>query len=148
MRGFKVCKGYNESEINIPKRSTEFSAGYDIESIEEILIFPNETVLLKTGLKAYMENDEVLKIYPRSSLGIKKHLMMANNVGIIDKDYFENEKNDGHIHIALYNFGKEPVKIEKYERVAQGIFVKYYVSESEQKPLTQRKGGIGSTNKH
>ena len=77
MRGFKVCKGYENSDITLPKRGTKFSAGYDIESAEDVVIEPGCMVMIKTGIKAYMQEDEVLKVYPRSSIGIKKNLMMA-----------------------------------------------------------------------
>jgi dUTP pyrophosphatase len=147
MRGFKVCKGFENSDISLPKRGTKYSAGYDIESCEEVVINPKEVVVVKTGVKAYMKDDEVLQIYPRSSLGFKKHLMLANTVGIIDSDYFENEKNDGHIMIGLYNYGNEVQTISKHERIAQGIFSKYLVCEDEEEINTIRKGGIGSTNK-
>ena len=147
MRGFKVCKGFENCDINLPKRGTKFSAGYDFESAEDVVINPKEMKVIKTGIKAYMENDEVLKIYPRSSLGIKKQLMMANNVGIIDSDYFENPSNDGHIHVALYNFGDKTQEIKKHERIAQGIFVKFLISEVEEEVVNVREGGIGSTNK-
>lgn len=147
MRGFKVCKGFENSDISLPKRGTKYSAGYDIESCEDVVINPKEVVVVKTGVKAYMKDDEVLQIYPRSSLGFKKHLMLANTVGIIDSDYFENEKNDGHIMIGLYNYGNEVQTISKHERIAQGIFLKYLVCEDEEEINTIRKGGIGSTNK-
>jgi dUTP pyrophosphatase len=147
MRGFKVCKGFENSDISLPKRGTKYSAGYDIESCEDVVINPKEVVVVKTGVKAYMKDDEVLQIYPRSSLGFKKHLMLANTVGIIDSDYFENEKNDGHIMIGLYNYGNEVQTISKHERIAQGIFSKYLVCEDEEEINTIRKGGIGSTNK-
>ena len=146
MRGFKVCKGYENSDITLPKRGTKFSAGYDIESAEDVVIEPGCMVMIKTGIKAYMQEDEVLKVYPRSSIGIKKNLMMANNVGIIDCDYFENEKNDGHIHVALYNFGTKSQYISKHERIAQGIFCKYLTVSDEEEIMTIRSGGFGSTN--
>ena len=146
MRGFKVCKGYENFDINLPKRSTKYSAGYDIESAEDVVINPKEVKVIKTGIKAYMGNDEVLKIYPRSSLGIKKQLMMANTVGIIDSDYFENPNNDGHIQVALYNYGDKVQEIKKQERIAQGIFVKFLISEDEEEVVNVRQGGIGSTN--
>ena len=148
MRGFKVCKGFEEFDINLPKRGTKFSAGYDIESAEDVVINPKEVVVVKTGVKAYMGENEVLQIYPRSSLGFKKHLMLANTVGIIDSDYFENEKNDGQIMVGLYNYGNEVQVINKHERIAQGIFTKYLVCDDEEEINTIRKGGIGSTNKY
>jgi dUTP pyrophosphatase len=145
MRGFEIVKGYEHMDITIPTRSTTFSAGYDLAIVEEMVIKPGEIVFGKTGIKVFMQDDEVFKIYPRSSLAIRYHLTLANNVGIIDKDYFSNEKNDGHILISLYNFGKEEVHLNKGERVAQGIFEKYLTSPLESSQKTVRNGGHGST---
>ncbi len=144
MRGFQVAKNFEN--VNLPVRATAYSAGYDIETIEEIVILPNTVVVAKTGLKAYMGSDEVLKIYPRSSLAIKKHVCLANSVGIIDKDYYENPSNDGHIMIALYNFGVDTVVIPAYERIAQGIFEKYLLIDNDNQNQ-ERSGGFGSTGK-
>lgn len=146
-RGFEICQGFEAYEVNLPKRQTYYSAGYDIESIEEVAIKPQEVKLIKTGLKAYMQEDEVLKIYIRSSIPKNKGLMLANNVGIIDSDYYNNEDNDGHILIPLYNFSNQVVIINKGEKIAQGIFEKYLVTDDDN-PIKQiRKGGFGSSNK-
>ena len=142
MRGFETAKGFSNAKI--PSRATKYSAGYDIEIIEDIMICPGDVVLAKTGLKAYMNDDEVLKIYPRSSLAIKKKVNLANNVGIIDKDYYNNPQNDGHIMIPLYNFGSNTVYISKGERIAQGIFEKYLVTDNDESS-NERGGGFGST---
>lgn len=142
-RGFEQVTGYDEAII--PVRGTSGSAGYDFCSYEEVTIEPNQTVMVKTGIKAYMLDDEVLQIYPRSSLGVKKHLRLANSVGIIDSDYYNNENNEGHILIPLFNFGQELVVIAKGERVAQGIFSKYLITDTDQ-VSAKRSGGFGSTN--
>lgn len=143
MRGFE--KVSNVSGGILPVRGTSFSAGYDICSIEEVTIQPGSTKILSTGIKAYMQNDEVLEIYIRSSIGIKKHLMLANVVGIIDSDYYNNEANEGHIMIALHNYGNTEVVISQGERIVQGIFKKYLVA-NEIEVNKVRSGGIGSTN--
>lgn len=147
MRGFEKAKGYSEFEFELPKRSTLHSAGYDIAIIEDVQICPGEIKLGITGLKAYMQDDEVLMVYPRSSLPRRYHLTIPNNVGIIDKDYYGNVDNDGAIFISLYNFGTSKVSLKKGERVAQGIFQKYLVSSSEEKVINVRNGGFGSTGK-
>ncbi|MFR0367751.1 dUTP diphosphatase [Candidatus Phytoplasma palmae] len=146
---FKIVSSYIEKNINLPKRQTLFSAGYDFESACEVVIKPEEIFLLPTGVKAFFPNDKVLLIYARSSLSIKKRLILANNVGVIDSDYYDNEKNEGHIFIPLYNFSKQDVLIKKHEKIAQGIFQNIYFTEDEvfqknKKPI--RKGGFGSTN--
>jgi dUTP pyrophosphatase len=129
----------------IPVRGTKLSAGYDFSTLKEEIINPGETVLIETGIKAYMLDDEVLKIYVRSSLGFKKNLRLANSVGIIDADYYSNENNDGHIMIPLHNFGKESQTLLKNERIAQGIFTKYLTVDEEEITEVERNGGFGST---
>lgn len=142
-RGFEnVC---NIEGGVIPIRGTKLSAGYDFSTLKEEVINPGETVLIQTGIKAYMLDDEVLKIYVRSSLGFKKNLRLANSVGIIDADYYGNENNDGHIMIPLHNFGQEPQVLAKHERIAQGIFTKYLIVDNEEITEVERNGGFGST---
>ncbi len=143
-RGFEIVTGFEDDAV-LPVRGTAKSAGYDFATVEEVTIKPGETVLVKTGIKAYMFDDEVLKLYVRSSLGFKKKLMLANAVGIIDADYYNNSDNEGHIMVALHNYGKEYQVLVKGERVAQGIFTKYLVADNDTSK-TVRAGGFGSTN--
>ncbi len=147
MRGFERAKGYENFDFSMPKRGTAHSAGYDFAIIEDLEIAPGEIKMAVTGVKAYMMDDEVLKLYPRSSLPRRYHLTIPNNVGIIDKDYYGNPDNDGAIFVSLWNFGTETVSLKKGERVAQGIFVKYLVSSNEDEVTTKRNGGFGSTGK-
>ena len=142
LRGFEQIKDSKEGII--PVRGTKKSAGYDFSTIQEEIINPGQTVLVKTGIKVFMQDDDVLKIYVRSSIGFKKNLRLANSVGIIDADYYGNEENDGHIMIPLHNFGSEVQILEKNERIAQGIFTKYLTVDKEEK-LGDRSGGFGST---
>lgn len=147
MRGFEKAKGFEHLDFELPKRSTLHSAGYDIAIIEDLEILPGEIKSGITGLKAFMMDDEVLKIYPRSSLPRNYHLTIPNNVGIIDKDYYSNSNNDGAISVTLHNFGSKKVSLKKGERVAQGIFQKYLIIPHEEKVTTIRNGGFGSTGK-
>jgi dUTP pyrophosphatase len=147
MRGFEKAKGYETMDFELPRRSTPHSAGYDLALIEDLTIPPQGIALGKTGLKAYMMDDEVLKVFPRSSLATKRRVTLPNNVGIIDKDYYGNPDNDGHILIALYNFSDTEVMLSAGERVAQGIFERYLVSPTEETPDAPRNGGFGSTGK-
>lgn len=140
-RGFEVAEGFKD--IKLPVRSTMASAGYDFFAASPAEIMPGETAKIDTGVKAYMGFDEVLKIYPRSSYGIKRNLMLANSTGIIDSDYYENPDNDGHIIIALHNYGPAVQKIEVGDKIAQGIFSKFLDCGDE--PEAKRTGGIGST---
>ena len=146
MRGFERVKNANK-DVKMPTRSDSRSAGYDFYSNDTVVIEPNKYFVFDTKIKAYMCEDEYLAIHVRSSIGIKKHLQLMNTTGIIDSSYYGNESNDGTILIALYNYGSEPVKIEKGERIAQGIFSQYYITDND-KPLSDiRTGGVGSSGK-
>jgi dUTP pyrophosphatase len=147
LRGFEVATGYHKEDVILPQRGTKHSAGYDIRVIEDTLIKAGEIVLAPTGLKAFMQNDEVLKVYPRSSLPKNYHLTIPNNVGIIDSDYYENPDNDGAIFVSLYNFSELDVLIKKGERIAQGIFQKFLISSHEEEVVNMRNGGFGCTGK-
>ncbi len=145
MRGFKIAKNYDETKITMPSRSTAFSAGYDLALYEDIQVAPGEIIKAKTGLKAYMQDDEVLIIVPRSSLPDKFGLTIPNNTGIIDKDYYGNDDNDGAIFIQLINMTDQVVSVKAGTRIAQGIFQKYLTVEKETAPASKRTGGFGST---
>ena len=144
-RGFEVVSSFEDAQINLPQRTTAESAGYDIECAETVTINPGEVKIVPTGIKAFMAYNEFLAIHIRSSIGIKRHIMLANCTGIIDSDYYNNEDNEGHILLGLYNLGTEAVTLEKGERVAQGIFTKYLVANDDEANGI-RRGGIGSTN--
>ena len=135
----------NYNEIIMPKRGTKFSAGYDFYSIMDIVLNPGERKIIPTGIKCMMNDSEYLAIYVRSSLGFRYNIRMCNQVGIIDKDYYGNKKNDGHIMVALQNEGDEVVEIKKGDRFVQGIFTPYYVTDDDM-ANGDRIGGIGSTN--
>ncbi len=150
LRGFEVAKGFEDSNINLPVRKTKYSAGYDIEAAEDVVI-PSfkkgvNPTLVKTGLKAYMQDDEVMLLYNRSSNPKKKGLIMANSVGVIDKDYYGNPDNDGHFMFAFYNIKEEDITIKKGEAIGQAIFQKYLVTDDDE-AIGERLGGFGSTNK-
>lgn len=142
MRKFEVLKEYEN--INIPKRATKDSAGYDIEAAEDTLIKAGEIQLVKTGLRVKMPKEEVVLMFPRSSLAFKKGLMMSNGVGVIDSDYYYAD-NKGHIMVPLYNFKGEDVLIKKHERIAQAIFTNFYKTTDEKDSGTVRLGGFGSS---
>ena len=149
-RGFEVVtekmRAYEDVEINLPVRGSSSSAGYDIYTPVEIVIPPNGiSDVIFTDIKAYMLPDEVLEIYPRSSIGFKKGLMLVNTVGIIDSDYYSNKSNDGNIGFKLKNLTDKEVRIEAGERVLQGIFKKYLTIDNDD-CNKERVGGIGSTN--
>ncbi len=150
IRGFEVAKGFENEGINLPKRKTKYSAGYDIEAAEDVVI-PSfkkgmNPTLVKTGIKAYMQDDEALMLYNRSSNPKKKGLILANSVGVVDKDYYENPDNDGHIMFAFYNIKDEDIIVKKGDAIGQGIFQKYFVTDDDVAE-GERVGGFGSTNK-
>ena len=132
--------------IKLPTRATNNSAGYDFYSPETVTIEPQTMRIISTDVKAQMSDFLFLQLVPRSSIGIKKHLMLANSTGIIDSDFYNNESNNGSINIAFFNYGNESVTIEKDERIAQGIFCRYGITEDDYPLSVIRVGGIGSTN--
>lgn len=147
---FKQDTGLTEKEYELyhtPKRSTKYSAGYDFMALTDFTINPNEIKLIPTGIKADMNEDEVLMIYIRSSLGFKFNLRMCNQTGIIDKDYYNNKDNEGHIFVKIQNEGDKPKEFKQGENIVQGIFTKFLTVEDEETIEKERSGGFGSTNK-
>ena len=131
--------------ITLPTRSDPRSAGYDFYVPKDVQILPAQKTILFTDVKAYMQPDEVLQIFIRSSLAIKQGLMLSNNVGIVDASYYSNEGNDGNIGIALVNTSGKVIHLKEGERVAQGVFTKFLVADEEQVTSEIRTGGFGST---
>lgn len=148
IRGFEVVDDWAKkntlANIELPARSTLYSAGYDITSPDDYIIGPRENVIIWTDIKSYMQPDEYLKIVIRSSLGLKKGLFLLNQTGVIDHDYYSNKKNDGNIGVGLGNRSDETVYINKGEKIVQGIFSKYLVTDNDFVEKT-RTGGVGST---
>lgn len=139
-------KYYSEDLYNfeLPSRGTKNSAGYDFYAPCDILIKKGETSKIVTGVKACMEYRDVLYLYIRSSLAIKHNLVLKNCVGVIDADYYNNSDNEGNIIIAIENIGDADFLIEKGSRFAQGVFMNYLVTDSDN-TNAKRSGGIGST---
>ena len=150
VRGFEIAKGFENQGINLPVRKTKYSAGYDFEAAEDCIVPAfkpgNPPTLIKTGIKAYMQDDEMLCLYNRSSNPKKKGLILANSVGIVDKDYYGNPDNDGHIMFAFYNIKDTDTEIKKGDAIGQAIFEKYFVADNDTAE-GERMGGFGSTNK-
>lgn len=140
MRKFEKLR----DDVILPKRQTKYSAGYDFYAYEDVVIKSKSMEIIRTYVKCIMEDDEFLAIYLRSSLGIKHGLMLANQTGIIDKDYYGNKENDGHIMVAIFNNSDNDFVLKKNDRFCQGIFQKYYLVDDDE-VTTTREGGIGST---
>lgn len=150
IRGFEIAKGFEEKQINLPVRKTKYSAGYDIEAAEDTVIpkfvAGQKPTLVKTGIKAYMQDNEYLMLANRSSNPGKKGLILANSVGIVDKDYYGNPDNDGHIMFAFYNIKDEDIVVKKGDAIGQAIFMPFLVADGDM-AIGERIGGFGSTNK-
>lgn len=162
---FEKVSRVKDLEFNLPERSTKHSAGYDFYAYEDITI-PSfiwelrknmqleaidsysrgviQPYCIKTGVKAYMDSNMCLQLYARSSWPLKLGLTLANNVGIIDCDYYNNEDNEGEIGFLVYNLTLHDVLIRKGEKLGQGIFTKFYVTNNDESQDI-RKGGFGST---
>ena len=148
IRGFEIAKGFEDKGINLPIRKTKYSAGYDVEAAEDTVI-PSfkkgmNPTLVKTGIKAYMADDEVLMLYNRSSNPKKKGLELANGVGLVDADYYNNPDNEGEIAFAFKNTRDYIVVIEEGEKLGQGMFVPFFIA-SDDNAENERTGGFGST---
>lgn len=212
VRGFEVAKGWEDKGINLPQRSTKYSAGYDFEAAKDVVVhsifqeiseneykeilegfqklyddkylinkgssyYPREhrsegfatyeddapsfteeqfkymkelgifkPSLVPTGIKSYMQEGEFLSLVNRSSNPIKNRLMLSNGFAIIDKDYYNNPDNDGHIMFQFINFGVCDYFIHKGDRIGQGIFLPFLLSDDD-KAMGERTGGFGSTDK-
>lgn len=134
-------------ELNLPRRATKGSAGYDFYSPFDFTLAPGETIKIPTAVRCRMLEDWVLQIYPRSGLGFKFRLQLNNTVGIIDSDYYYSD-NEGHIFIKITNDSNEgkTLAVKKGEGFAQGIFMQYGIVEDDD--VTDiRNGGFGSTTK-
>ena len=149
-RGFEIAKGFENQNINLPERKTKASAAYDIEAAEDTIIPPFKSgckpTLIHTGLKAYCMDDEWYMLANRSSNPGKRHLVLANGIGVIDSDYYGNPDNDGEFLYAYYNTGDEDVIIKKGEVIGQVVFQKFLYADNDLTTGDIRKGGFGSTN--
>lgn len=131
-------------KVELPKRSTSSSAGYDFINPEQVEIEPNEIVYVKTGVKAKFPQNEFLALVNRSSNPKKKGLILANSIGIVDSDYYNNPDNEGEIAFAFMNITSDTVVIEAGEKLGQGIFMKYEKAVDDSAEGI-REGGFGST---
>ena len=142
---------YDYDKIKLPIRSTSGSAGYDFfyNLNDTLVIKPNESAVIPTGIKAYISNSVgiFLALVPRSSYGFKYGTVLANTIGIIDSDYYNNEDNEGHIMVKLTNHGDKDLVINPGDKFCQGIFLPYFITQNDAPLSDTRTGGIGSTGK-
>lgn len=132
-------------DIKIPKRATEGSAGHDFFAPFSFSLAPSETIKIPTGIRAIIDNDKFLAIYPRSGLGFKYRMQLDNCVGIIDWDFSESD-SEGHIMIKITNDTHEnkTLYVKKGEAFAQGIIQQFFKTEDDNVDAV-RIGGFGST---
>ena len=131
--------------IKLPKRSTSGSAGYDFFAPVGIKLEPYESIIIPTGIKCQIDTRWFLGIFPRSGLGFKYELKLANTCAVIDQDYYDNKDNEGHIMIKLVN-GNKPLEIEEGKAFVQAIFLPYGITVDDETDGV-REGGIGSTDR-
>lgn len=118
-------------EYSLPKRETDFAAGYDFFALADFVIKPGEIKKIPTGVKVLMEDDEVLALVLRGSQGFIYNLRLINQFGVVDKDYYNNPTNEGHLWIGLKNEGKIDYVVSKGQGIAQGIFMKYLLTDDD-----------------
>ena len=147
VRGFEYCNEEYIGTISLPLKGTSQSAGYDYFCPHEVIVMPGQTEKIVTGIKAYMQPGEVLILFPRSSNGIKHNIVLANTVGVVDADYYNNPHNGGNIIIVIRNNGNHPLKIGVGERFAQGVFFPFLSADNTETLYKERIGGVGSTAK-
>ena len=132
-------------QITLPARADERSAGYDFYMPYTIIVPPRESIVVWLDVKCYMKPFEVLNVYIRSSLAIKKGLVLRNQVGIVDSSYYNNPDNDGNIAVCIENTTGQGVELNAGDRIAQGVFMQYLQADDEVTLDRERKGGIGSS---
>lgn len=146
----KLCE---YDEIKLPTRATKHSAGYDFYSTEDFIVKPGESVVVNTGIKCEIDPNWVLVLCPKSGLGFKYGMTLANTIGIVDADYYNSESNDetneGHIMVKIHvpSESTNALAIKKGQKFCQGIFLQYGIAIENKDELGTRNGGIGSTGK-
>lgn len=142
-RGFELLTALRDPQL-LPKRATTGAAGYDLHCAEGVILAPGEIKRLKTGVKAYMQPGEVLYVYDRSSNPVKRGIKLINSVGVIDRDYYNNDQNEGQIMAQLQNITDHRVIIPYGQRILQAVFMPCLLADGDI-AVNQRSGGFGST---
>jgi dUTP pyrophosphatase len=143
-----IKDGGTEEEYNsivLPIRATKFSSGYDICTPRRIIISKGESVKVPTGIRVFMENDEVFMMHIRSSIGSKFGVRVSNCTGVVDSDYIAAD-NQGHIWMFLHNDSEHFFEIQAGSKICQGVFHKYLITDDDTADAV-RTGGVGSTGK-
>ena len=136
---------YLLDDIPMPKRATVGSAGYDICAPYDVDLEPGEEANIPTGLKCKINNGWALFALPKSGLGFKYYTRLANTIGLIDEDYYNNENNEGHMWVKIRNEGSKPLHIDCGKGMCQMVFLPYGITYDDEAEGI-REGGFGSTN--
>jgi dUTP pyrophosphatase len=133
-----------DPSVALPRYESEAAAGFDLAASAATTIPPGEVRLVPTGLVIEVPAGMFLGIFARSSTPLKRGLMIANGVGVVDADYCG--PND-EVKIALLNFTQAPVEVQAGDRLAQGILlpVTRVAWEETGAPAKASRGGFGST---
>ena len=143
----KILIKKTNKEVITPKYKTDGSSGVDLSAFldKEVVIKPNSSDLIPTGLQVAIPEEFEIQIRPRSGLAAKESIGVLNSPGTIDSDY------RGELKIILFNHGKEDFIINNGDRIAQMVLVpiiKMEFEEVDSLPDTVRgQGGFGSTGK-
>lgn len=133
--------------LELPKRATSGSAGYDFKAPFSFELHPGETIKIPTGIRVKIEDGWWLGCLPRSGLGFKYRLQLNNTMGVIDSDYYYSD-NEGHIFAKITNDSNEgkAVEVKAGDGFMQAIFIPYGITYSDSADGV-RNGGMGSTGK-
>lgn len=125
-------------EYKLPKRETKYAAGYDFYALYDFVLKPGEIKKIPTGIKVNMMDDDCLLLLDRSNMGFKYNVRLCNQVGVIDKDYYNNSSNEGHMWFRLQNEGDKDWIVKKGEGFGQGLFIKYLKIDDEEEYFKTR----------
>lgn len=130
------------NSYKLPKRETKYAAGYDFYALFDYTLKPDEIMKIPTGVKVIMEDDDVLLLLDRSTMGFKYNVRLCNQVGVIDKDYYNNSNNEGHMWIRIQNEGDKDYVVKKGDLMCQGLFVKYLTTDDEDEEFIDRTSDL------
>ena len=125
-------------EYKLPKRETKYAAGYDFFALYDYTLKPGQIMKIPTGVKVQMEEDDVLLLVDRSSMGFNYNVRVCNQVAVIDADYYNNNDNEGHMWIKIQNEGDKDYIVKKGDGMIQGLFIKYLTVDNEEKEFIDR----------
>lgn len=141
-------------ELPYPCRSTVHAGGYDFFAPYDFTLKPGETIVVPTGFRVHMNDDEIFNLFIRSGTGFKYNVRLSNQVGVIDADYYGNSNNEGHMFASFTNHGTKDwinvsvgLKKEEKAKMVQGIFMPFYIAKDDECMNIVRNGGLGSTNR-